>query len=211
MTTPGPSRVPPVRGACVAALLAAAPAAHAQSTDRLDPVTRPLRLEVSLGIEAVPLPFPGAAPGGTGGTVLAGVVAPRWQGDGPAGIRASAWWIQRRMESRDAASRDRLIAFTLSGDVALRVWRRVTVAPSLGLGMVPSARAVRTVSRSSAGAPGTTAARLSQTGSGTMWTAGLAVRAGRLVVEQHLLGLLGAEEAIREHREYYPITIGWRF
>ncbi len=212
MTAARSSDVSRCAGAAVVALLAVAEA-HAQSTDRLDPAGRSLRVEVSLGAELLPLPFVPAGPPGSGGSVWAGVVAPRWQGDGPAGIRASAWWIQRRVgdgetsgppEAQASWRRDRLIAMALSGDVAIRVWRGVTLAPSIGAGVVASARGERTL-------PGASPARVSKSGSGRLWTAGLAVRAGRLVIEQHLLGLLGAEDVVLENREYYPITVGWRF
>lgn len=202
-------------GAAVVALLAGAAAeARAQSTDRLDPAGRSLRVEVSLGPELLPLPFVPTGPPGSGGSVWAGVVAPRWQGDGPAGIRASAWLIQRRVGDEDASGppeaqaswrRDRLVAMSLSGDVAIRVWRGVTLAPSIGAGVVASARGERTVYQ------GNSPVRVSKSGSGRLWTAGLAVRAGRLVIEQHLLGLLGADDVVLDNREYYPITVGWRF
>lgn len=81
-----------------------------------------------------------------------------------------------------------------------------TVAPSGGLGLAPYARhrALGTSTFPQPAQPLTTA-------SGGIWNLGLALRWRRLVLEQHIVVPFGAEEAISVNKEYYPITLGWRF
>ena len=82
---------------------------------------------------------------------------------------------------------------------------RAFSAGARGLGLAPYARHHRTDATLARSAEPVT------TASGAVWTLGLAVRWRRLELEQHVIVLFGAEEAISTNKEYYPITLGWRF
>lgn len=191
-------------GIAALALFAGSPV-QGQRTDRLERPERPVMFEVGGGLQLLDFGWSDAAIGRVG----AAVVAARWRPPGAmAGLRASAWWIQRsdaaRWGSRSSAGvTHRLLGLTVSGDVQQRLGSRVTIAPSLGFGLAPSVSSSdeprwdpRDTGRAST--------------SGTLWTFGVALRASRVVVEQHLIGLLGGE-AIPNSREYFPFTISIRF
>jgi hypothetical protein len=91
-------------------------------------------------------------------------------------------------------------------DLALTIpGTSISLAPSGGLGFAPYVRHHRTDTTFAQFVKPVTTAR------GAMWTLGLALRWRRLVLEQHVIVLFGAEEAVSVNKEYYPITLGWRF
>lgn len=139
------------------------------------------------------------------GDVRAFSAAARWRSDDLLGARLGAWWIHGRNPAYGSSVDDVL---AIAGDVDLAVsipGTSITLSPAGGLGFAPYARHHRT---------DTTLAQFVKpvtTANGAIWTLGLALRWRRLVLEQHIIVLFGAEEAISTNKEYYPITLGWRF
>lgn len=198
----------------LAALLAPPRAAAQPSTARLDEERR-WSTEVSLGRET-PLFDGGVTYSAEGAHAWAGMVARRWApSEAPVGVRVTGWWLQRHAERTEAGGPgtqdrfeidERIAAVGVAADVAIRLGSRVRLSPSLGVGVVPFAH-----TRSDYTFSDGTHGRASYRSTGRLWSAGLAVRVGRLVLEQHLIGLLGAHHVGAVRREYYPLTLGWRF
>lgn len=196
--------------------LGLAPSAVAQpSTARLEEEPR-WSTELSIGRETPLLDGVFAHSGGDGMPALAAIVARRWAPSGsPVGVRATGWWLRRQgawsVDYGDGPPfryevEETLAALGLAVDLGFRFGSRVRVAPALGVGLVPVAR-----SRTATTSPNGERSDTEGSGSGRMWSAGLAVRVGRLVLEQHVIGLLGASHIGAVRREYFPLTIGWRF
>ena len=203
------------RGLALLMVVALVPGrSEAQSTEPLR--SSPIRVELSAGAEVLP--------GLTSGTARSGrpfvaSAAARWQTDAAVGIRAAGWWLRRGSESHfegesyssHADVTEQLFGVVLSGDLA---WSAgpVTIGPSAGLGLAPRVtNRWHSIERGRSG-PGTVQEDRGEVRStGRSWTLGLALRVGHLVVEQHAVGLLGAERAVYESREFYPLTVGWRF
>lgn len=179
-------------------------AVEGQRTKDLVPPERPLMLEISAGTQLLDFGWEDAK----SGRVLAASAAMRWVPPGSmAGLRVTAWWIQRNDAARhgyplSTNAMHRVLGVAISGDMHRRLGANVSIAPSLGLGLAPSVHSTDDTFQPSGG---------SATSSGSLWTLGLAVRAGPVVIEQHLIGLLGAERAIPWSREYFPLTLGIRF
>ena len=188
-----------------AALLAVATsAAMGQSTSRESLDRRPWRVELSGGAEVGPLA--GWTTTREAGDVRTLMAAARWQSDDLLGARIGTWWIHGRNAQGDNSVDD---VFAISGalDLAIPIpGTSVTVAPSGGLGVAPYARhhVLGTAALPQPARPVTTA-------NGGIWNVGLALRWRRLVLEQDIIVLFGAEEAISSNKEYYPVTLGWRF
>lgn len=195
-----------MRARIVAALAlssAVAPNAAAQSTSRESLDSRPWRFEPSGGAEVGPLA--GWTTTRRAGDVRAFSAAARWRSDDLLGARIGSWWIHGRNPGYNSSVDDVL---ALSGDVDLALsipGTPITIAPSGGLGFAPYARHHRTDTALAQPTKSVT------TASGAIWTLGLALRWRRLVLEQHVVVLFGAEEAISVNKEYYPLTLGWRF
>ena len=201
----------------IASLLAlAVGAAGAQpSTSRIgEPETRSWHAEVGGGTALLPIrDMLGLAPG-EGANLLAGLASLRWAPESGGGFRATGWWLQRSRSvrvydqsgtARRERSDERVAALGLAADVMWRLGRRATLIGSIG-GALASARGDGLASYYGTAPEGGPVSE-----SGRMWTAGVALRVGRLVIEQHGLGLLGAERAIPESREFFPLTASWRF
>jgi hypothetical protein len=201
----------------VTALSLCASGIHAQSTTRVGEVSRPLRVEVSVGMDRQ------VGHGGGPATVTSAAVALRYAPRSFVGIRATVHGIRRHTEevfpygiSSDHDSvetNDRILALTLDTDVSWRIWRDLTLSPSAGAGVAPHVHGQKSTVRVRS-MPDMTPAdygNYSRSDTGIMWTLGLALRYRHFVVEKKAIGLLGAESAIREGREYYPWTIGYRF
>lgn len=192
-------------GAAALAILAGSPV-QGQRTDRLERPERPVMIEVGGGLQLLSFGWSEAAIGRVG----AGVIAARWRPSGAeAGLRASAWWVQRsdaaRWDSRRSAGvTHRLLGLTVSGDVQRRLGAGVSIAPSLGIGLAPSVYS----SDDPRYDPSDTGKAPT---SGTLWTVGVALRASRVVVEQNFIGLLRADRTIPYGREYFPLTLSIRF
>ncbi|MDB4891285.1 MAG: hypothetical protein JWL61_3140 [Gemmatimonadetes bacterium] len=204
-------------GIAVATLGFYASDVHAQNTARLSQVERPLRVEVSLGMDRE-REYAGAV-----ATVTSGAVAVRWAPNSFVGIRATAHGIRRHTESvfsyglsidhDSVETEDRVLALTLETDVSWRIWRDLTLSPSAGAGFSPYVHGRQSTVRVRA-TPDMTPdsyGNYSRSDVGVIWTLGIAVRYRHLVVEKKAIGLLGAESAVQFGREYYPWTIGYRF
>ncbi|HSQ30318.1 MAG TPA: hypothetical protein VLN49_10735 [Gemmatimonadaceae bacterium] len=175
-----------------------------QSTRRESLDRRPWRVEVSGGTEVGPLA--GWTTTRQAGDVRTVMAAARWQSDDLLGARIGAWWIHGRNPGYDN-SVDEVLAVSGAVDLAVPIpGTSFSVAPSGGLGFAPYARH-HALGTSSVPQP----AQQVRTASGGIWSLGLALRWRRLVLEQHVVVLFGAEEAISVNKEYYPITLGWRF
>jgi hypothetical protein len=192
-------------GVAALALLAGSPL-RGQSTGSLERPERPVMIEVGGGLQLLNFGWSDAAIGRVG----AGIVAARWRPPGAAaGLRASALWIQRsdatRWDSRSSTGvTHRILGLAVSGDVQRRLGSGLTIAPSLGIGLAPSVYS----SDEPRWDPSDTGKAPT---SGTLWTLGVALRASRVVVEQHFIGLLGADRTIPYGREYFPLTLSIRF
>jgi hypothetical protein len=179
-----------------------------QRTDRLERPERPVMFEVGGGMQLLSFGWSDAAIG----RVVAGVVSARWRPPGAtAGLRASAWWIQRGEAKRlgyplSMDATHRILGLTVSGDVQKKLGSNVTIAPSIGLGLAPSVHSSDDSFANPAAAPDG-----GVSSSGSLWTLGVALRASRVVVEQNFIGLLGADRGIPYGREYFPLTISIRF
>lgn len=188
----------------VALLAATTNAVMGQSTTRESLERRSWRVELSGGAEVGPLA--GSTTTRAAGDVRTVLAAARWQSDDLLGARIGTWWIHGRNRQGDN-SVDDVLAVSGALDLAIPIpGTSVTVAPSGGLGVVPYARH-RVLGNAAVPSP----TRSVTTANGGIWNVGLALRWRRLVLEQHLIVLFGAEEAISTNKEYYPITLGWRF
>jgi hypothetical protein len=124
----------------------------------------------------------------------------------PAGIRLGGYWIRRGFSVVENGQKrsvsQHVLGAAFAADVEIPIAKDAAVAPFAGVGLAPYVHA---------SAPHYSYYQHEGTGSGTLWTLGLSLRVGKLLVQQHLIGLLGADFTIPEYREYYPLTIGWRF
>ncbi len=200
----------------IAALGVCASGVQAQSTTRLGHVERPLRVEVSGGMNRE------HAYRSRSEIVTSAAVAVRYAPSSSVGIRATVHGIRRRAESlyylggidRDSVETDdRVFALTLDTDASWRIWRDLTLSPSVGAGFTPYAHGTHSTIRIRA-TPDLTPldyGNYSRSDVGVIWTLGLALRYRHLVLEKKAIGLLGAESAVEHGREYYPWTIGFRF
>ena len=199
-------------------VMSVATTAQAQSTSRVGEREKPMHLELSAGFDHT---VSNSNFYGEPGTVLAGAVAARWA-PGDWGVRATVFGTQRRstkvtqysaLENDSVESEDRALAFTVSADASFRIWRDLTIAPSLGVGFSPYAHGQHTVTRTrttpSTAPPGFE--NSSRTGSGALWMAGLALRYRHLVIEKQAIEMPGAQEVLAQGREYYPLYVGLRF
>jgi len=160
---------------------------------------------------------------GATATVTSAALAVRWAPSSVGGIRAAVHGIRRYVESVQSygvgidhdsvETEDRVLAFTLDTDVSIRLWRDLTLSPSVGAGFTPYVHGRQSTVRVRAMPDNTPNpfGNYSRADVGAIWTLGLALRYRHLVVERRAIGLLGAESAVQYSREYYPWTIGYRF
>jgi hypothetical protein len=188
---------------------------QAQSTARIGQAERPLRVELSVGLDRA------REYGDATATVTSAALAVRWAPSSFGGIRATVHGIRRYSDGVQSygtdhdsvATEDRMLAFTLDTDVSIRLWRDLTLSPSVGAGFTPYVHGrqrtvrVRTMPDMTPSSYG----NYSRSDVGAIWTLGLALRYRHLVVERRVIGLLGAGLAVQFGREYYPWTIGYRF
>lgn len=182
-----------------------------QSTEGLERRERPVVFEVGGGPQLLTFGWESARVG----RVLAGMVAARWRPvGGRAGLRAAGWWIERREANSSpydirccAKATHQILGLTISGDVQARVGAHATLAPSLGFGWSPRVHSTHSVRSAFEDHNEAISTR------GNLWTLGLALRFRRVVIEQHMVGLLGgdSEQAIPSSREYFPMTLSVRF
>jgi hypothetical protein len=189
---------------CVlAAGLTAAPSAAAQpSTGKLWP-DQPWVVDVAAGPELAFLTgglFGGSD--GREGNAFGIMGAARGRLATHVFLGVTGWHLQRSSNiGFGAASRsntDRITTLGVEAMMGLPVHRRVRVSATGGLGAAISVR--------SSGGIG-----VRGSGSGSMPMFGVTLEVGRLQLSQKALLLLGAEDVIVEFREYFPVTVGWRF
>ena len=102
-----------------------------------------------------------------------------------------------------------LLAGVISGSFPIHITPNCTIGPTMGIGVVPIARG--NFREFSAGEnPVSTGATSSNTAQGWLLSGGIAFRWRHLVVEQHVLQIIGADHALG-NGENEPFTIGWRF
>jgi hypothetical protein len=189
---------------CAAGVLRPAACGAQPSTTGLETGTRSWAVEAGAGYEALTYVRDGVVVGAARRAVAARLGVRRRFAGSPVGARLDAWGVRRRSEAGAFQRTESLLALGLGVDIAIPLGTRVRLEPMLGAGLVPRARGTTDAGPSPGFYPGATE-------SGRVFTAGLTLRVGHVVVAQHALVLLGAERAIPSSREYFPLTVGWRF
>jgi hypothetical protein len=175
-------------------LLIASSAGAQPSTDRLLTSGPAIRWEAGIGGEWL------AFTGDPSGSVVASHGGVRTElGESPVAFRLDAIMLGRYFSARDqngqpVAARHVVIGALAGIDIEIPFGRDASFAPMFGVGPAPLARATGQLHDS-----------------GTLLMAGLQLRFGHLLVRQQFISLDGADRAIRQFREYYPLTVGWRF
>lgn len=147
---------------------------------------------------------------------------------GAMNLRFDAWLIDRTSVDPNAYVYDRyryddatgqsfileptnawLLAAVVSGSFPIHLGKNLLLEPAVGLGVVPIARAsfkdiVPGLSGPSFGA------RSSRTAHGFVVAGGVSLRWHHLVIEQHILQITGADNALG-NGENSPLIVGWRF
>jgi hypothetical protein len=161
--------------------------------------------EGGVGAEMLRTLFVTAQPSSVGTVTAAYVAVSRYFHDSPVAMRLGAWLIGRRGRTATnppAQYTHSVFGIILGTHSAIPIGSSMSIAPSVGLGVAPSVRASRSM---------TGDGMFEGSSSAKLWTMGMAWRKGRLTIEQHLIALIGADLTVSQHREYYPLTIGWRF
>ena len=98
-----------------------------------------------------------------------------------------------------------VLALTVASDWILRPTRTFSIAPSAGIGIVPFAHSTHRI-------PGLVGSgRPSSSAVGIMWTTGIALRYGHIIVQQDLSGAYTPVPDVISTPAYWPTMIGWRF
>jgi hypothetical protein len=188
-----------IRSQVIALCLIAGAASAQPSTDRaLHPLRRPT-IELSAGME-LPFRIRKSFATTSGGSVAALMGAARFHiSEEPSvSLRVAPMWIRRRAtgSSNSGGARiDHVFSVAVSTDVVVTRIGSVEIGPSLGYGL--------------AGVQTNSPAHPAGSRDGTVWSAGLALRSKRVVIEQHWIGVLGG--TVVDQREYFPLTVGIRF
>lgn len=175
------------------------------STERLTEQGRKLAIDISVGTESVDFGTVVNVERERGaGRLLALSVGARWRLSAGAGISATGFVLRRPSSARfyfpegtppRADGHEVIVAVGPTLDVQARLAGPLLGALLAGIGIVPTAR--------------NSATNTSQ--SGVMPMLGVQLRYRRLTLTQHLLFLQEAELVIQTRREFYPISLGWRF
>jgi len=168
------------------------------STERLWPDRRWM-FDVAVGTELMDLGTSvGVERGTSRGRVWAGTAAARGRVASHIYVGPTAWFVHRHVGEaigyRQSAGTQRISALGAELMLGVPVRRQVRISASLGIAGAFSVE----------GADG-------RSGSGKLPMFGATLEVGPLHLSQKVLILLGAEDVVPEFREYYPITIGWRF
>ena len=197
--------------AVLATLLAFAPA-NAQSTTNVGHYERPIQADLSLGTDFAESQNVYCCNSGPFRMLSAGV---RWRPVDDGGFRLGFLTASRNTEvtyytannQEDRAQvRERIIAATLSADYFLRVIGDLGASVSVGVGVAP-----RVQGRLDRSAQNTYPVPYNTTEAGMLYTGSVGLRYRWIFVEQHLIILSGANSAIRENREFFPVSVGVRF
>ena len=98
-----------------------------------------------------------------------------------------------------------VLALTVASDWMFRPTRTFSIAPSAGIGIVPFAHSTHRI-------PGLVGSgRPSSSAVGIMWTTGIALRYGHIIVQQDLSGAYTPVRDVISAPAYMPTMIGWRF
>jgi hypothetical protein len=123
-------------------------------------------------------------------------------------LGATGWHVERRPQANRFLSgsnrHDRITALGVEAMLGIPLYRHVRLSATGGVGAALSVRSTGTA----AVAGNVTNSR---SGSGSMPMFGVTLEIGRLQLSQKALLLLGAGRVIVDYREYYPLTVGWRF
>lgn len=188
-------------------LLLATPlcAAAQPSTDQLIDQGRRLTFDVSIGTESLDFGTIVNVERERGaGRLLALSAGARWRMAANAGISATGWLLRRPSGTRyyyatgappASDGHEQILAIGPTLDVQARLAGALHGAVLLGVALVPDA----------------SNSAINRHASGSMSMLGAQLRYRRLTLTQHLLFLHAAEMAIQTRREFYPISLGWRF
>jgi hypothetical protein len=176
-------------------LLACSTAAAAQpSTERLMSAGGITRIEVGIGGEWL------AFTGDPSGSVAAMHAGFRTELDeSPVSFRMDAIALARFFSGMNSNgqpldARHHVFGVIAGSDIEIPFGRDMSIAPMIGAGFAPFTKSTARPS-----------------GSGTLWMAGVQLRLRRLLVRQQFIGLGGAQESVPQFREFFPLTVGWRF
>ena len=175
------------------------------SNDKLSEQGRKVTIDVSVGTESVDLgTIINVERERAAGRLLALSVGARWRLSAVAGISATGWVLRRPSSARfyfpegtppHADGHEVIVAIGPTLDVQARLAGRLHGALLAGMAIVPTA----------------TNSATNNSQSGVMPMLGVQLRYRRLTLTQHLLFLQEAELVIQTRREFYPISLGWRF
>jgi hypothetical protein len=180
---------------------------NAQTTSDVGHYERPLQLEAAIGAD-----FPGNDPYCCSGRAWVGSVGVRWDPTGYGAFRAGVLGMDRNSRfsynsgTDSYEMRERFVALTASFDAFFRIAGSFGVAISTGAGLVPWANGRMTTSSAQ-----TYPANYLQTDRGYLLTGSVSARYRWFFIEQHALILGGAQDAIRNNREIFPVSLGVRF
>jgi hypothetical protein len=175
-------------------LLIASSAAAQPSTERLLTAGGITRWEVGIGGEWL------AFTGDPSGSVVASHAGFRNELDeSPVSFRVDAVVLSRYFSARDqngqpVAARQIVIGAITGSDVEIPFGRDASVAPMFGVGPAPIARSTSRPNDA-----------------GVLLMAGVQLRLGHLLIRQQFIAVPGTNAGIPQFREYYPLTVGWRF
>jgi hypothetical protein len=202
-----------IRTLLVAALLSVPASTDAQSTTNVGHYERPIQFDVFVGTEFADErnEYPCCSSGPLR-MLSAGV---RWRPVDDGGFRLGVLNAARTTESTFFTSnggkepgyvRERLLAFTLSADYFLRLINDFGASVSVGVAFAPYVKGrLERSEQNGYPAPYDVSER------SILYTGSLGLRYRWIFVEQHLMILGGANNAIRENREFYPVSVGLRF
>lgn len=191
--------------AMIVALTLVAPMARAQpSTAKLWP-DRPWVVDVAAGPEVGFLTGGFGSSDGREGRAYGVMGAVRARLATHVFLGATAWRLGRSSKpftAQGGTRTDHVTTIGFEAMLGLPVYRRVRLSATGGLGAA--------ISVTSSGAPPGGPSRPGS-GTGTMPMFGATLEVGRLQFSQKALILLGADDVVTEFREYFPLTVGWRF
>lgn len=185
--------------------------ADAQSTSNLGVADEPQRVELTVGREFDSRSGP--PDNSSERSVIAGALSVRRDRDGTGGFLFAlrGYELTRIREltypTNGYAFEDKeyVVALTAASDWMFRPTRTFSIAPSLGIGIVPFAHSTHRIpGLVGSGRPSTSAA-------GLMWTTGIALRYGHVIVQQDLSGAYTPWRDVISAAAYWPTMIGWRF
>jgi hypothetical protein len=177
-------------GAWFAALLALPQGAGAQLSTRGLLGAKPNTVETSIGTEVLPFRDYG------GNRAVAALAGVRHELDAvPVGIRVTGWWIHHGAGS--VTEVDNIYAVTGALDFAVRLTEDAALEPYVGGGVAPYAESDFGGTKSSESTP--------------VMAAGVTLRLRHVLIGQHAFIVSGAKRTITRRREFFPLTVGWRF